>query len=105
MSMLDGKRDRISQRHYEFSKHAADQSVIRDISIVEFEEAISNQCEITEDYPEDKYNPSCLILGFTNNGRPIHVQCSYPVRALIKVITPYEPAPALWTDFRIRKTD
>jgi Domain of unknown function (DUF4258) len=25
--------------------------------------------EIIEDYPEDKYAPSCLILGFTKSGR------------------------------------
>jgi hypothetical protein len=103
--MLDVIRDRISQRQYEFSRHAVDQSVIRDIGIHELEEAVSNQSEIIEDYPEDKYNPSCLILGFTNAGRPIHVQCSYPTRAVIKVITLYEPDPALWTDHRVRKTD
>jgi len=69
------------------------------------EEAISGGGEIIEDYPEDKYGPSCLILGLTKTGRPLHIQCSYPSRPLIKVITLYEPDPDLWVDFRVRKQD
>ena len=103
MSMLDEIKNKILQRQYEFSKHAVDQSIIMDISVAEVEEAISGSCEIIEDYPEDKYGPSCLILGFTQDGRPFHLQCSYPSRPLIKVITLYEPGPDLWVDFRIRK--
>jgi hypothetical protein len=96
---------KILRRQYEFSKHAVDQSIIREISIVEMEEAISGRSEIIEDYSEDKYGPSCLILGFTKTGRPLHIQCSYPSRSLIKIITLYEPDPGLWVDFRIRKQD
>jgi Domain of unknown function (DUF4258) len=103
MAMIDGIRTKIKARRYEFSKHAVDQSIIRDISVVEVEEAIANRSEIIEDYPEDKYGPSCLILGFTKMGRPLHVQCSYPSRPLIKIITLYQPAPEVWIDFRIRR--
>jgi len=46
-----------------------------------------NRSELIEDYPDYKYGPSCLILGFTHAGQPIHVQCSYPNRLLIKSIT------------------
>lgn len=105
MAMLDDIREKFARRQYEFSKHAVDQSIIRDISVAELEQAVSNRSEVIEDYPEDKYGPSCLILGFTDVGRLIHVQCSYPTRPLIKVITLYEPDPDLWIDFRIRKTD
>ncbi|NWG02472.1 MAG: DUF4258 domain-containing protein [Syntrophaceae bacterium] len=101
--MLEGIQRKIRKRHYEFSKHAVDQSIIRDISVAELEEAISGRCEIIEDYPDDKYGPSCLILGFTKTGRPFHLQCSYPSRQLIKIITIYEPDPDLWVDFRVRK--
>jgi len=72
-------------------------------SVADVEEAISGRIEGVEDYPDDKYGPSCLILGFTRTGRPLHLQCSYPSRPLIKVITLYEPDPDLWVDFRIRK--
>ena len=103
MSTLVEIQNKILQRQYEFSKHAVDQSIIRDISVAEMEEAISGRCEIIEDYPDDKYGPSCLILGFTEDRRPLHLQCSYPSRPLIKMITLYEPDPDLWVDFKVRK--
>jgi hypothetical protein len=62
-----------------------------------------SRAEIIEDYPDDKYGPSCLILGFTRGGRPLHIQCSYPSRPLLKIITLYEPDPDLWDGFRRRK--
>lgn len=105
MGMLGEIRDKILRRQYEFSRHALDQSIIRDISVPEVEQAISNRSEVIEDYPDDKYGPSCLILGFTDAGRPLHVQCSYPSRPLIKIITLYEPDPERWVDRRIRRTD
>ena len=60
--------------------------------------------EIIEYYPDDKYGPSCLILGHTRLGRPLHVQCSHPSKALIKVITLYEPDPSKWVGFRERRS-
>jgi hypothetical protein len=102
--MLEGIRVKILSRQFEFSKHAVDQSIIRDIAVAEVEQAISSRCQVIEDYPEDKYGPSCLILGFTDAGRPLHIQCSYPTRPLIKIITLYQPDPNLWIDYRIRKT-
>ena len=103
--MLDELRERISRREYEFSKHALDQSILRDIGVAEIEEAIANGAELIEDYPDDKYGPSCLLLGFSNSGRPLHLQCSYPGRSLVKIITLYEPDPDRWVDFRTRKPD
>ena len=105
MALLGDIRLKIAARQYEFSKHAADQTIIRGISVAELEDAISDRSEVIEDYPEDKYGPSCLILGFTVRGRPLHVQCSYPSRALIKIVTLYEPDPGIWIDLRIRKAD
>lgn len=100
--MLEEIRSKFSLRQYELSKHAVDQSIVRGISVAEMEQAIANRSEVIEDDPDDKYGPSCLILGFTNAGRALHLQCSYPRRPLIKIITLYEPDPGLWTDFRTR---
>ena len=47
-----------------------------------------------EDYPDDKYAPSSLILGFTETGRPLHIQTSHVDSDLLKIITLYEPDPA-----------
>ena len=95
---------KVLRKQYAFSKHAVDQSIIRDITVTELEQAITNQSEVIEKYPEDKYGPSCLILGFTSVGRPLHVQCSYASRPVVKIITLYEPDPGLWIDLRIRRT-
>jgi len=95
-------QEKIHWRCYEFSRHALDQSIRRDISVGELEEALAGNIEIIEDYPDDKYGPSCLVLGYTRSGRALHVLCSYPSRPILKVITIYEPSPDQWVDDRIR---
>ena len=105
MALLDDIRDKIARRQYEFSKHAVDQTIVRGISVAELERALANGGEVIEDYPEDKYGPSCLILGFASASRPLHVQCSHPTRPLVKIITVYEPDAELWIDLRIRRKD
>lgn len=102
MSLIDEIRAKFARDEFEFSKHATDQSILREISVREIREAVAAG-EIIEDYPKDKYGPSCLILGFTRTRRPIHLQCSYPSRQIIKVVTVYQPDPAEWVDFRIRR--
>lgn len=100
--MIEELRERVSEGRFEFSKHAVDQSIRRRISVTEVREAFASG-EVIEDYPEDKYGPSCLVLGMTDSGRPVHVHCSHPVRKPVKIITLYEPNPALWLDFRERR--
>lgn len=100
--MIEQIRNRIKGGQFEFSRHAVDNSILRRISVQEVREAFENS-EIIENYPDDKYGPSCLVLGFTQKGRPLHIQCSYPSRPLIKIITLYEPDPFDWQDYRIRR--
>ena len=64
---------------------------------------MAGKSEVIEEYPDDKYGPSCLILGYTKVGRPVHIQCSYPSRPLLKIITLYQPDPDLWIDFKVRR--
>ncbi len=102
MALIQGIREKVAAGTFEFSQHATDQSILRHISVQELREAIAVG-EVIEDYPDDKYGPSCLILGFTGVSRPIHVQCSHPSRPLIKIITLYEPDPVLWIDYKQRR--
>ena len=99
--LIDKLRKKIEADQFEFSRHAVDQSILRRISVQEIREAIANG-EIIEDYPEDKYGPSCLVFGMTADKRPLHVQYSYPSRPLVKIITLYEPDPKRWMNFRRR---
>ena len=62
--MIDEIRTKIAVDEFEFSKHAVDQTIIRRVSVTEIREAIAKGA-IIEDYPDDKYGPSCLIYGKT----------------------------------------
>ena len=101
--MIEQIRRKIAEGQFEFSQHAVDVTIFRHISVDEIRQAIAVG-EIIEDYPNDKYGPSCLILGRTQAGRVLHIQCTHPSRQLIKMITVYEPDRELWSeDFRARR--
>ena len=103
MPMIEAIQTKIVNDQFELSKHAVDQSILRQIRLHEIVEAIANG-QIIEDYPNDKYAPSCLICGTTQTGRTIHIQSSYPSRLLIKIITVYEPDPNKWdNNFTVRR--
>jgi hypothetical protein len=105
IASIDEIRQKIEQNQFELSKHALDQSIIRDITISEIKQAIIKG-NIIEDYPDDKYGASCLILGFTHSNRPLHIQSSYPSRPLIKIITIYQPSETLWkNNYTIRRKE
>jgi hypothetical protein len=102
MAIIEEIRLKFSQEKYEFSKHAVDQTILREITLKEIREAM-NKSEVIEDYPDDKYGSSCLVFGLTKKNRPIHIQCSYPTRSIIKVVTVYEPDPEQWIEFKKRR--
>ena len=61
--------------------------------------------KIIEEYPDDAPYPSCLLLGRTQSGRPLHIVCA-PVleEGRLIIITVYQPDPARWeTDWQRRK--
>ena len=100
---IPGKiRQKVQTGQYEYSKHAVDETILRHISVREVHEALLSNLELLEDYPDDFYGPSCLLMGFTVAGRPLHLVCSYPTRPLVRIITIYEPDRAGWLDLRKR---
>ncbi len=102
--MIKEIRRAFKEGRYEYSLHAVDQSILRHILCREIDEVIE-EGEIIEDYPDDKYGPSCLIYGTTIHGRPLHVECSYPSRPKIKIITVYQPDSKEWIDNKRRRED
>jgi hypothetical protein len=95
------------QRHlaageFDFSRHAFRRAVERNISEAEIRTAGAS-AEVIEEYPEDKYSPSALLLGFTSSGRPLHIQVSTADAVVTRIITVYEPDRGDWTDFRRRR--
>lgn len=102
MKALEEIRVKLSAGEFEFSRHAFKRAVERNISEVEIKEA-GAAASLIEDYPTDKYAPSCLLLGFTKGGRPLHLQVSYIGQELIKIITLYQPNAAEWSEDYARR--
>ena len=102
MKTIDAIRRQLSQGEFEFSRHAFKRAVERNISDVEIMQA-GQKAKVIEDYPDDKYTPSCLLLGFTATKRPLHLQVSYADTPLLKIITLYEPDEEQWINYEQRK--
>lgn len=94
-------QDKVKEADYRFSDHAVKRMIERSIERTEIEEAIMNG-EVIEEYPEDKYSPSCLVYGKTKAERDLHIQLSLPPKVV--VITAYQPDPDEWIDSRVRRT-
>ena len=93
-------QDSFREGKYRVSDHAIKRMIQKSIERLEIEESILAG-EIIEEYPEDKYSPSCLVYGKTKAGRDLHIHVSLPPRVV--VITTYQPDPEKWIDCRIRR--
>ncbi|MDE2800361.1 MAG: DUF4258 domain-containing protein [Gemmatimonadota bacterium] len=102
MKTLDQIRSQLSVGEFNFSRHALKRVVERNISETEIKQ-IGMNANMIEEYPEDKYSPSCLLLGYTQTGRPLHIQVSRADADLVKIITLYEPNAAEWTNYSQRR--
>ena len=103
MKTLEEIRSQLQDGEFEFTRHAFKRMIERNISEAEIRE-VSVTMEVVEDYPDDKYSPSCLLLGFTLANRALHLQVSMVSSDNVKIITIYEPDLTQWTDYRRRKT-
>lgn len=85
-----------------FTGHALERIKQRGLKKRDLLDIIMNG-EIIEQYPTDKYYPSCLILYFKINGNPLHLVCSMGNNK-VYIITIYEPDLKHWEpDFMTRK--
>ena len=102
MKTLRQVRAELSQGSFDFTRHALRRVVERNISEREIREA-GREATVIEEYPADKYSPSCLLLGFTQAGRPLHIHVSLGDSEPLRVVTLYEPDPAEWIDYSRRR--
>jgi len=72
--MIRAIQRQIEEGSHRFTLHAFERCVERGISPREVEEVILHG-EVIEDYPKDKYGPSCLIYGVTKLRKILHVSC------------------------------
>ena len=85
--MIEMIKEQVERENYRFTVHGFERCVERNISPKEVKYAIMLG-EIIEEYPKDKYGPSCLIYGVNEEGRILHVQCSIDP---VWIITVYDP--------------
>jgi hypothetical protein len=95
-------QNELAAGQFEFSRHALRRVVERNISEQELREA-GARSEVIENYPQDKYSPSALLLGFTRAGRALHLQVSFAETDTTKIITIYEPDASEWIENRKRR--
>ena len=95
--------DAIRANRYRVTDHADEEA--QSDSLL-FEEIIHSVLhgEIIEDYATDHPYPSCLILGFSPSGEPIHSVWAYnSSNSWAVLVTVYRPDPERWTDWRERR--
>lgn len=104
MDVLAWVRDRASEKII-FLPHAVRQMSRPDRMIRPADvRNVVEKGELIEDYPEDVRGHSCLLMGFSADGLPIHVVCS-PKEDYLAIITAYIPSSKEWEyGFRKRKS-
>jgi len=102
MKTIEEIRKQLQLRRFDLTRHALKRQVERNISRNDISE-IGENAVIIEDYPDDKYSPSCLLLGFAKTKRALHIQVSRIKSDTVKIITLYEPNQNEWIDYKIRR--
>ena len=85
-----------------FTQHVLERIRQREVKKDDLFNIIMNG-EIIEQYPSDFPFPSCLILGDSINGNPLHIVCGFG-KNKVWVVTVYIPSPDEWQpDLKTRK--
>lgn len=103
---LDVIREAFCRGHYLFTTTGFPKMLKRGLKVEHLEEAVCrDNPEVIEDYPNDDRGPACLILGWADMTRPLHVEVGYGLdpEATIEMITVYEPDPREWYNYRVRR--
>ena len=77
---------------YFYSRHGDQERQNDNLSIAEVEEALSSG-RMLEQYADDGRGESCLMVGFTKKGKPLHIVCGKAgdTMAIITVYIPTAP--------------
>lgn len=81
--------ERIKGNEYYFSKHADQERQSENLTINEIEESLFSG-RVLEEYKDTGRGESCLVVGFTNSGKPVHTVCGGRGEQLA-IITVYIP--------------
>ena len=85
------------------TRHALRRVVERNITEEQIR-AAGAFAEVIEDYPDDKYSPSCLLLGYSGE-TALHLNVSRDTSSSVRIITLYFPSIEEWLPgFRQRRS-
>ena len=79
----------VRENEYYFSAHADQERQNENLTITELEEALLYG-RVLEQYEDTGRGESCLVVGFTTGGKPIHVLCGRRGEYLV-IVTAYIP--------------
>jgi len=85
----------LRERKLRWSYHIDQRLPGRDLTREDILSAVDS-LEIIEEYPEDKYLPSYLLLGAVRQ-QPLHLLAAADVAGdIIRIVTAYKPDPREW---------
>lgn len=87
---------------FRLTLHAQQEMLDEDITVANVREALA-AAEVLENYPGHQRGACCLILGWSNADRPLHVVCTSGCVPAV-IITVYEPKPPKWLTPRVRRS-
>lgn len=95
-------RKYISKRKVDWTKHCLNRLNQRNIQIIDVKAAISNG-KIIEYYYDDYPYPSCLIFGYDQNNKVMHIVCGMSEN-IVHMVTAYYPNACKWeSDMKTRR--
>jgi len=83
--------DRVTAQRYRYSRHGDKERQNDGLSLLDVEEALLSG-RILEQYPDTGRGESCLVVGFSDDGKPVHIVCGRLGDWLV-VVTVYIPTP------------
>ncbi|MDX8393317.1 MAG: DUF4258 domain-containing protein [Mariprofundales bacterium] len=81
----------VNSECYRYSLHGDKERMNDMLSLIDVEEALLSG-RILEQYPDTGRGESCLVVGFSDKGKPIHIVCGM-VESWLILITVYIPKP------------
>ena len=94
----------IRKSQVRITDHADEEAADDELSFAEIYFSVMHG-EVIEDYPSDKPFPSCLVMGKSFAGEPIHsVWAHNSDNQWAALITVYRPDPTRWIDWKVRVT-
>lgn len=81
----------VTAQRYRFSRHGDRERQNDALSLLDVEQALRSG-RILEQYPDTGRGESCLVVGFSDSGKPIHIVCGRMGDWMV-VVTVYIPTP------------